>query len=148
MADYLARMRSVYGKARPAGPKEKPAETTQASSSKAAPKAAAYYEVDGGEWYWWDGAWGDKWSRKRKRRRRTSTQKLNGKSGTRSIRRRTLSLPKRREGDSATGSTTKDSSGTRFKFGVLKIQPDGQSTCQRWSCVRWSTSSQEMTPPG
>ena len=47
MADYLARMRSVYGKAIPAEPREKLAETTRASSSKAAPKAAAYYEVDG-----------------------------------------------------------------------------------------------------
>jgi len=57
MVDYLARMRSVYGKARPAGPKEIPAEPAS-SSIEAAPKAAAYYEVDGGEWYWWDGAWG------------------------------------------------------------------------------------------
>ena len=70
MADYLARMRSVYGKAIPAEPKEKPAETTRASSSKAAPKAAAYYEVDGGEWYWWDGAWGDKWEPKKKKKKK------------------------------------------------------------------------------
>jgi len=60
MADYLARIRSVYGRAIPAEPREKPAKTTRASSSKAAPKAAAYYEVDGGEWYWWDDIWGDK----------------------------------------------------------------------------------------
>ena len=70
MADYLARMRSVYGKAIPAEPREKPAETTRASSSKAAPKAAAYYEVDGGEWYWWDGAWGDKWEPKKKKKKK------------------------------------------------------------------------------
>ena len=74
MADYLARMRSVYGKAIPAEPKEKPAETTRASSSKAAPKAAAYYEVDGGEWYWWDGAWGDKWEPKKKKKKNKYTE--------------------------------------------------------------------------
>ena len=66
--DYLARMRSLYGKGKTAGPKESPAEPVQASSSKAAPKAAAYYEVDGGEWYWWDGSWGDKWEPKKKKK--------------------------------------------------------------------------------
>ena len=70
MADYLARMRSAYGRAKPAGQKEIPAEPAKASSSKAAPKAAAYYEVDGGEWYWWDGAWGDKWEPKKKKKKK------------------------------------------------------------------------------
>jgi len=70
IADYLTRMRSVYGKEKPAGPTEIPAEPAQASSSKAAPKAAAYYEVDGGDWYWWDGAWGDKWEPKKKKKKK------------------------------------------------------------------------------
>ena len=40
------------------------------SELKAAPKAAAYYEVDGGEWYWWDGSWGDKWEPKKKKKKK------------------------------------------------------------------------------
>ena len=39
-----------------------------------APKAAAYYEVDGGEWYWWDGAWGDKWEPKKKKKKHTEAE--------------------------------------------------------------------------
>ena len=73
-ADYLTRMRSVYGKGKPAEPRESPAEPVQASFSKAAPKAAAYYEVDGGEWYWWDGAWGDKWEPKKKKNKHTEAE--------------------------------------------------------------------------
>ena len=71
MADYLARMRSVYGKAKPAEPKESSAGQGQSSSSKAAPKAADYYEVDGGEWHWWDGTWRDKWGPKKKRKKKS-----------------------------------------------------------------------------
>ena len=65
------------------------------SELKAAPKAAAYYEVDGGEWYWWDGSWGDKVGAEKEKEE--DTQIHGGGMGTvsgTSIRMKTLSLPK------------------------------------------------------
>jgi hypothetical protein len=76
-AEYLARIRSVYGNERLRGPKtkEKGVKLKVGAYSSAAPikglaavpNAADYCEVDGGEWLWWDGnSWGQK----------TGTQKM------------------------------------------------------------------------
>jgi len=49
-----------------------------------APKAAAYYEADGREWYWWDGACGDKWEPKKKKKKKHTEAEWEQR-GTRSI---------------------------------------------------------------
>lgn len=82
-AGYLARIRSMYGKERPTEPKSKegdveprvPASSSAAPSkaTTAAPNAANYYQVDGGDWYWWDGSWG-KHEPKKKRKKKKYTK--------------------------------------------------------------------------
>eukprot|EP00435_Cladocopium_sp_Y103_P070601 s890_g35.t1 len=72
---YRARLRSIYGKAKPSPPT--PVESKAAASTPAKPKAANYYEVDGGEWLWWDeNGWGEKWEpgKKNKEKKRKYTQ--------------------------------------------------------------------------
>ena len=81
-AEYMKRIWSVYGKegSASAGPKEGGLETSEVASSSKAPskaanaapkaKAANYYQVAGGDWYWWDGEWGDKWEPKKKRKKK------------------------------------------------------------------------------
>ena len=70
---YMERLRRTYGKEPPKKPKKESVSASAAPSTPASavPKAksAAYYEVDG-EWYWWDGEWGDKWEPKKKKKKK------------------------------------------------------------------------------
>lgn len=70
MVDYFVRMRLVYGKVIFVELREKFVETIRVFFFKVVFKVAVYYEVDGGEWYWWDGVWGDKWESKKKKKKK------------------------------------------------------------------------------
>ena len=118
-----------------------------------APKAAAYYEVDGGEWYWWDGAWGDKWEPKKKKKKKHTEAEWEqwyeehpkGDTGTES------SKTPRKPAEPETPPPTQR---PRIRPGedlIRRPENAGQWTvhiCLRWSCVRWNTSSRDRTQPG